>query len=134
MIGRKIAIAAVAIFAVLAVGWLALIVMVAPGQPLPPAVAGATVSGGDVTLASDSITLPEETAAFPASPGSDLITARCTACHSPEMILAQPALNAEKWQATIDKMRTVYKAPIAPADDKALIAALTALPAQAKPQ
>lgn len=134
MIGRNIAIAAVAIFAVLAVGWLALILMVAPGQPLPTAVAQPSVSGGGVTLVSDSITLPDETAALPATPGSDLITANCTACHSPEMILAQPALNAEKWQATIDKMRGVYKAPITPADDKALIAALTALPAQVKSQ
>ncbi|MEG3124264.1 cytochrome C nitrite reductase [Sphingomonas sp. GB1N7] len=133
MIGRNIAIAAVAIFAVLAVGWLALIHRVDP-VATPVAATAPSVSGGGVTLVSDSITLPDEVAALPATPGSDLITANCTACHSPEMILAQPALNAEKWQATIDKMRGVYKAPIAPADDKALIAALTALPAQVKPK
>lgn len=133
MIGRNIAIAAVAIFALLAVGWLALIHRV---DPVATSVAAAqpSVSGGGVTLVSDSIALPDETAALPATPGSDLIAANCTACHSPEMILAQPALNAEKWQATIDKMRGVYKAPIAPSDDKALIAALTALPAQMKPK
>jgi hypothetical protein len=59
-----------------------------------------------------------------------LITAKCTACHSAEMLTTQPALSAEKWQATIDKMRGVYKAPIAPADDQALIAELLALPTQ----
>ena len=69
------------------------------------------------------------------TPGSELIAANCTACHSPEMILVQPALNADRWQATIDKMRGVYKAPIAPADDKALDRrAHGALPSQLKPK
>lgn len=91
-------------------------------------VATAGGSGSGIALVSDRITLPEETAALPV--GSDLITARCIACHSSEMIATQPVLGAEKWQATIDKMRTVYKARIDPGEDKALIAALLALPSQ----
>jgi cytochrome c5 len=134
MNGRNIAIAAIAIFAVLAVGWLALIHRIDPIGAASVAAAGPSVSGGGVTLVSDSITLPEEAAALPATPGSDLIAAHCTACHSVEMILNQPQLNAEKWQATIEKMRGIYKAPIAPVDDKALATALMALPNQATPK
>jgi cytochrome c5 len=120
---RTIALSVLGLIAVLAVGW---VVLLRSGPTETAAAAG--VSGGGVTLVSDQITLPEETAALPA--GNDLITANCTACHSAEMIATQPVLGAEKWQATIDKMRTVYKAPIAPTNDKALIAALTALPSQ----
>jgi len=130
MTGRTIALSALALFAVLVAAWLALIHRVDPVAAPPIAALGSAVSGGGVTLASDSITLPDETAALPDTPGNVVITANCTACHSPEMILTQPPLGAEKWQATIDKMRGVYKAPIAPASDKALIAALTALPNQ----
>ena len=79
--------------------------------------------------------MPEDKAVFPAGAAGELITQHCTACHSPEMILNQPVLGAEKWKATVEKMRTAYHAPIAPADDPALIAALTALqsPPAAKP-
>jgi hypothetical protein len=132
MTGRSIAFAAMALFGLLAAGWLAFVHRIDPVAA--PAGTAPSISGGGVTLVSDSITLPEETAALPASPGSDVITAHCTACHSPEMILNQPQLNAEKWQATIDKMRGVYKAPIAPSEDKKLIAALTALPNQVAPK
>jgi hypothetical protein len=133
MTGRTIALSALAVFALLVAGWVAFIHRVDPVAAPRVAVLGSAVSGGGVTLVSDSITLPDETAALPDMPGSALITANCTACHSAEMILTQPQLNAEKWQATIDKMRGVYRAPIAPADDKALIAALTALPTQTAP-
>lgn len=67
------------------------------------------------------ISLPDEPAAPWSSP---VIEANCAACHSPEMIANQPPLDAKKWQATIDKMRDVYKAPVAKADDAALVAAL----------
>ena len=130
MSGRSIALAVLAVFAVLAMSWMALVHRLDPAAtPVPTATS--SVSGGGITLTSDRIALPDETATLPA--GSDVIAANCTACHSPEMILAQPKLNAEKWPATTDKMRGVYKAPIAPADDTALIAALTALPTQRAP-
>lgn len=70
------------------------------------------------------IALPEDPA--PKLGGSDpaLIERTCLACHSVEMITTQPRLPAEKWAATIDKMRTVYGAQIASGDEPALIAAL----------
>ena len=72
---------------------------------------------------------PEPTNPFPGEGGA-LIERNCVACHSPEMIATQPPLDAAKWQATIDKMRTVYKAEIAPADDAALVRALIATRAE----
>ncbi|MDB5708480.1 MAG: hypothetical protein JWL96_550 [Sphingomonas bacterium] len=99
---------------------------------LPPRVTetDTSVTAAGVTLASQSLALPGDATAFPPGPGIDLLVANCTGCHSPEMILTQPKLAADKWQGTIDKMRKAYHAPIAPADDAKIIAALLALPAQ----
>jgi len=91
--------------------------------------AGTSVSGGGVTLTSSTLGLPEEKTAFPEGSAGELITNNCTACHSAEMILNQPVLGADRWKAEIDKMRGTYHAQIAPGDDAALVAALTALQA-----
>ena len=56
-----------------------------------------------------------------------LVAGRCTACHSGEMIANQPALSADQWAATVKKMRDVYHAPLEPADDAAVVAALTGM-------
>jgi len=74
-----------------------------------------------------SITLPAETAALPAIPAGELVTQRCTACHSADMIARQPPMSAEKWQATVTKMREAYHAPITPADEPAIVAALVTM-------
>ncbi|WP_374129628.1 cytochrome C nitrite reductase [Sphingomonas sp. 28-62-20] len=79
----------------------------------------------DFAFRSASITLPDDATSLPA--GAAIVTQNCTGCHSAEMITVQPPLDAAKWQAEIDKMRGVFKAPIDPADDPRLIAALTAL-------
>lgn len=99
---------------------------------LPPRVTETetSVAAAGVTLNSQSLTLPGDQTAFPPGSAADILVANCTGCHSPEMILNQPKLAADKWQATIDKMRKAYHAPIAPADDAKIIAALLALPAQ----
>lgn len=81
----------------------------------------------DFALNTTSITLPPEPNVLPAS--AALASLNCTACHSGEMILAQPPLDAAKWQAEIDKMRNVFKASIDPANDAKLIAELIALQA-----
>ena len=82
------------------------------------------------TFSSVSITLPQETATFPNRPGVEAITANCTACHSPDMILNQPALTQEQWQSTITKMREVYKASIDPAAEGAILRYLEAVSAR----
>ena len=78
-------------------------------------------------LASESIELPPETAALPPGTGTDLVQAKCTACHSLDMITTQPKMSAEKWAATVKKMREVYHAPIAPAEDAQLARTLAQL-------
>ena len=79
-----------------------------------------------ITLTSQSITLPVETATLPA----EILSVNCAACHSPEMILSQPKLKPEQWQAEVTKMRGAYKASIDEKDDAKIIAALLALPNQ----
>lgn len=79
-----------------------------------------------ITLASQTIALPAETATLPA----EILTVNCTACHSPEMILTQPKLKPEQWQAEVTKMRGAYKAQIDEKDDAKIVAALLDLPNQ----
>lgn len=88
----------------------------------------------DGALQPVSITLPAETAALPATPAGELVTQRCTACHSADMIARQPPLTAEKWQATVTKMREAYHAPISPADEPAIVAALVTLQGAPSPR
>jgi mono/diheme cytochrome c family protein len=59
-----------------------------------------------------SITLPEDTVTLPAGPGAEAVTTNCLSCHSPEMILTQPRLTRKVWEAEVEKMAKVYKAPI----------------------
>lgn len=83
-----------------------------------------------IPLASQSITLPGETVTLPAR--AEIVTINCAACHSAEMILTQPRLMPDQWQAEIAKMRGVYKATIDPRDDAKIVAALRDL--QSAPQ
>jgi hypothetical protein len=76
-----------------------------------------------------SITLPEDDGSFPAHPGVEAITANCSACHSPSMILNQPRLTRAQWQSTITKMREVYKASIDPTAEPAILGYLDAVSA-----
>jgi hypothetical protein len=64
-----------------------------------------------ITIHSVSVNLPSSTATFPPGPGSD-IAGKCLICHSAGMVLRQPALSQAAWKAEINKMRTVYGAPI----------------------
>lgn len=77
-----------------------------------------------------SITLPEPAVALPPGPNAELVTAVCTACHSADMMLYQPALGEKDWAKTIDKMRAVYKASIDPADEAKVIAYLVSRPVE----
>ena len=45
-------------------------------------------------------------------PGADAINNNCLACHSADMVLNQPALPKATWQAVVDKMIHIYKAPV----------------------
>lgn len=86
------------------------------------------------TLASKSITLPEDRITLPAGAGTALITQNCTGCHSAEMLTTQPKLDAKTWATEIAKMRTVYHAPIDVADDERLVAGLMTLQSRHSPR
>jgi len=60
-------------------------------------------------------------------PGSDPVNANCTACHSADMVFAQPPLTRTAWQAEVTKMIKVYKASVAEEDIPAIVDYLTKL-------
>jgi predicted secreted protein len=65
--------------------------------------------------------LPPETAELKPGPGVETAIV-CTACHSPDYIRTQPPGKGKAfWQAEVQKMIKVYKAPIGE-DDAATIA------------
>lgn len=73
-----------------------------------------------IALKSTSVDLPAGDSQFP-GPGTDAINNNCTACHSTEMVLTQPALPKATWEAEVRKMITVYKAPIDEKDVAAIV-------------
>ena len=84
-----------------------------------PACAGdapTAVTGGGVTLHSVSVDLPDSDRTFPGGNKADAANDNCLSCHSAGMVLTQPPLSRAAWQAEVDKMRTVYKAPVAAED------------------
>jgi hypothetical protein len=74
-----------------------------------------------LSLKSVSVDLPPGDAMFPNGPGADAINNNCLACHSPDMVLNQPALSKAQWEAQVNLMRTAYKAPIDPKDAAAIV-------------
>lgn len=94
----------------------------------PPA---AQVAANGFALSSTAVTLPEDTSGYPDAPNVAAMAANCTACHSPAMVTAQPPLSHDQWEATVTKMREVYRAPIADAAVPAILAYLDGLSARA---
>ncbi len=105
---------------------------------VPPA---SSVSANGFALTSTAVDLPDDAATYPGGPHVDLVNQRCLSCHSASMVLTQPRLAAAQWQATVEKMRDVYKAPIAPGEVPLIVDYLTsaqgaqqAAQQEAKPQ
>ena len=48
--------------------------------------------------------------------GADVVNNNCLACHSVGMVLTQPPLSRQTWEAEVAKMRNVFKAPVANED------------------
>jgi len=78
-------------------------------------------------LKSVDVTLPESTVALPDGPNVAVARDNCVGCHSPEMILYQPTLPKLGWEAEVNKMKNVYKAPLDPKDIPAIVDYLTAV-------
>ena len=87
-----------------------------------------------IAAAPVSIELPFSAALYPdlgaGAPPTDAVNNNCLSCHSVEMVMTQPRLTKAEWAAEVTKMRTVFKAPVDPADDAAIIAWLTAMSAK----
>ncbi|WP_425231042.1 hypothetical protein [Sphingomonas sp.] len=90
-----------------------------------PEAPGVTVGG--VTLTAVAADLPVDDRALPAGQHLDAVQTNCTACHSPAMILGQPHLTREQWQAEVEKMQKAYHAPIDAAATPAIMDYLTNL-------
>lgn len=83
-----------------------------------PHAAPATAEAAGVTLRSVGFDLPSSDRGFPSGPGAELVANNCQSCHSPGMILNQPALTRAEWTGEVNKMLHTYKAPV-PEDDVA---------------
>lgn len=90
---------------------------------LPVAIAALALMAAAPPTQQLSVVLPDGEGLLPERYGvsSEAANANCLACHSAAMITAQPRLTRVQWGETIAKMRTVYGAPIDPADDRAII-------------
>jgi cytochrome c5 len=86
-----------------------------------------------VTFTDVAVNLPQDTTQFPVRDGVEAMNANCAACHSTSMILLQPSLTSDEWKAEIKKMREVYKAPVDPAAEPAILAYLEATSAELNP-
>jgi cytochrome c553 len=82
--------------------------------------AGASGAEKLAAFTSQSADLPFGDRNFPGA-NADAINNNCLSCHSAGMVLNQPTMPRAMWQAEVDKMRTVYKAPIPEEDVKPIV-------------
>jgi mono/diheme cytochrome c family protein len=80
-----------------------------------------------LTLKSVNVTLPDSDRDLPDGPGVAAVQGNCISCHSPGMILTQPAMPKAFWEAEVAKMRNVYKAPISEKDVPDIVGYLAAV-------
>ncbi len=73
------------------------------------------------------VDLPTNYDLFPDRPGAEAMDLNCQACHSPEVVLNQPAMPRSVWVAEIDKMRTAFNAQISRDDEEAILNYLTSM-------
>jgi hypothetical protein len=61
------------------------------------------------------LTLPSDLSPeLPEDPGRTELVGNCVTCHSSRYVTNQPRLARKSWQAVVDKMKTVYGAPVDP--------------------
>jgi mono/diheme cytochrome c family protein len=92
-------------------GWILLASPAAPVQAAEP--------GSDWKLPADQPVLAP-------GAGRELALGQCILCHSTDYISTQPRLTRAQWQATVDKMRVRYGAPVLTNQAPALVDYLTA--------
>jgi cytochrome c553 len=86
----------------------------------------AILAAAPLELKSVSVDLPDSDTMFQ-GPGSDAVNNNCLSCHSADMVLNQPHLPKETWEAEVHKMIDKYKAPVDQADVGAIVDYLSKL-------
>ena len=90
-------------------------------------VSAAAPAAKALTLKSVSVSLPDGDRDLPDGPGLAAVQGNCISCHTPGMILTQPAMPKAFWEAEVAKMRNIYKAPVSDKDVPDIVAYLTAV-------
>ena len=86
------------------------------GAALCAIVAVAALAGSPVSAQ----TVPEDEAA--PGPGRELFIARCSSCHSVDYIrMHAPFGTRALWEASVNKMRNAFKAPLEDEDARAIV-------------
>ena len=80
-----------------------------------------------LTLKSVDVTLPDSDRDLPDGPGFAAVQGNCISCHTPGMILTQPASPKAAWEDEVAKMRNVYKAPVSEKDVPDIVTYLMAV-------
>src|SRR6185295_502280 len=62
--------------------------------------------------ADDAWKLPFEKTVLKDGAGKEFVAGQCILCHSADYISTQPPLTRGQWQATVEKMRAKYGAPV----------------------
>ncbi|HEX3993920.1 MAG TPA: cytochrome c [Acetobacteraceae bacterium] len=73
-----------------------------------------------IVLKSTNVTLPDSSVMFPSGPGADVANSNCLSCHSVGMVMNQPVMSRAAWEAEVNKMRNVFKAPVQASDVAAI--------------
>lgn len=63
-------------------------------------------------FAEDAWKLPVEKTVLKDGAGKELVVGQCFLCHSTDYIATQPSLTRAQWQATVEKMRGKFGAPV----------------------
>lgn len=92
-----------------------------------PTAPKAVVDSDGIRLRSVGFEFPTAGREFPPGPGMDTMTGNCMSCHTPGMILNQPALTQAEWTGEVNKMVKVYKAPVDEANIPTIVTYLTSL-------
>ena len=86
----------------------------------------AIAADGPMSFKSVSVDLPFGDRMFE-GPGADVVNNNCLACHSVGMVLTQPPLSRQTWDAEVAKMRNAYKAPVPDEDVSPIVDYLSKL-------
>ena len=95
--------------------------LAALGQAAPALAEAASAPAAPMTFRSEKVELPTGDRAFPGGDKATAINNNCVTCHSAGMVLNQPVLTKGEWAGEVHKMANVYKAPVSPEDQAAII-------------